>query len=112
MEKRIERDERIVKLMIQKYCVNFHNSDILCSECADLLNYSVKHLLECPFGEDKPVCSQCTIYCYSKSYKNKIKQVMRFAGPKMIYEHPKDTVLYFFDKLRYRFRSVKINNTN
>ena len=112
MGKRIERDTRIVKFMIQKYCSYFHNSENLCSECDDLLNYSIKHLLECPFAEDKPVCSKCTIHCYSKSYRNKIKEVMRFAGPKMIYEQPKDTVLYFFDKLKYRFRTVKINNTN
>lgn len=109
MGKRIEREKRVVKLMIQKYCSNFHNSEILCAECADLLNYSVKHLLACPFAENKPACSACTIHCYSKNYKNKIKQVMRFSGPKMIFEHPKDTIYYFFDKLRYRVNSVPKN---
>jgi len=112
MGKRIDRDTRIVKIMIQKYCSNIHKSEFLCAECDDLLNYSVKHLVECPFEENKPVCSKCKIHCYSKSYKNKIIEVMQFAGPKMILEHPKDTVLYFFDKLRYRFRTVKINDTN
>ena len=109
MEKRIDREKRVVKIMIQKYCTDFHNSETLCNECDDLLNYSIKHLLACPFAENKPVCSKCTIHCYSKNYKKLMQQVMRYAGPKMLYEHPKDTILYFLDKLRYKPNSVKHN---
>jgi Nitrous oxide-stimulated promoter len=109
MGARIEREKRVVEFMIKKYCVDQHNTEQLCLECNDLLEYSLKHLVKCPFAENKPVCSKCTIHCYSKNYKKLIQQVMRYSGPIMIYEYPKDTILYFFDKLRYRSNSDQIN---
>ena len=109
MGARIEREKRVVEFMITKYCTKKHNTEQLCLDCNNLLEYSLKHLVKCPFADNKPACSNCTIHCYSKNYKKKIQEVMRYSGPKMIYEHPKDTILYFFDKLRYRSHSVKNN---
>jgi Nitrous oxide-stimulated promoter len=107
MKTRIEREKRLVKFMINRYCADNHKTEQLCFDCNDLLEYSLKHLIKCPFAVNKPACSNCTIHCYSKIYKKKIQTVMRYSGPKMIYKCPKDSILYFFDKLRYRSNSVQ-----
>ena len=107
METRIDREKRIVTNMISLYCQDHHNSDDLCESCSALKEYTFKRLLSCPFSEDKPVCSKCTIHCYNKNEKEKIKEIMKYSGPQMLLKFPKDTILYYFDKLRYINHTVK-----
>lgn len=107
MDKRLEREKRVVTLMVNKYCSDNHNSKSICESCNELLDYSFDRLLNCPFAEDKPVCSKCTIHCYNKNYRKQIVDVMRYSGPKMIYSHPIDTALYFWDKFKHRNHQIK-----
>ena len=37
---------------------------------------------------NKPKCSQCTMHCYKPVMREKIKAVMRYSGPRMLYRHP------------------------
>lgn len=96
---RIEREKRIVNLMITDYCREVHKKEELCEECKELKDYAEKRLLSCPFIDNKPVCSNCTIHCYNTKQKAKIKQVMKTVGPKMLFKYPKDALWYFFYKL-------------
>ena len=32
---------------------------------------------------------------------------MRFSGPKMLKKYPKDTILYYYDKLKYKNHVVQ-----
>lgn len=50
-----------------------------------------------------PVCSQCMVHCYQPAQRNKIRQVMRFSGPKMLVRSPILTVRYMYRK---RFKST------
>ena len=75
--------EALVRDMIYLYCRKLHfTKNGLCDNCDDLLQYAKLRLDKCPYGEGKPVCSNCKIHCYKKDYKEKIKEVMRFSGPK------------------------------
>lgn len=112
MEKRIEREKRILANMISKYCEDHHNVSGNCKSCNELQDYAFKRLISCPFSKDKPVCSKCTIHCYNKNQREKIKEVMRYSGPKMIFSNPKDTVLYFFDKLKNKNHKVETTETH
>lgn len=88
-EKRLQQEKKTVELMIRIYCKskdNYPNS--LCPECKDLLDYSLLRLDNCKMGVLKPVCGKCKIHCYEKGMREKIKEVMRNAGPKMIFFHP------------------------
>lgn len=107
MDKRLEREKRVVTLMVEKYCSDNHKTNNLCDTCNELLDYSYSRLLSCPFAEEKPVCSKCTIHCYNKNYRNQIIDVMRYSGPKMILSCPIDTVLYFWDKFKHRNHHIK-----
>ncbi len=98
LKSRRERESVIVQTMIKMYCRKNHNSgDILCGDCESLVNYAEKRLLSCMYGEIKPVCKHCPVHCYSPAKREQMKQVMRWAGPRMIFRNPVFAVLHVID---------------
>jgi len=97
--RRIRRERITVEKMIQIYCRKNHNSKKeLCYECRELLDYSNARLTYCPFKEDKPVCTNCTVHCYKPEMKERVRDVMRFSGPKMIFRHPYLAVMHLINE--------------
>jgi len=95
----MEQEIKTVELMIGLYCRDHHGSkDQLCDECHDLSDYVKKRLEKCPFKNNKPKCSQCTVHCYKPDMREKIKAVMRYSGPRMIYRHPILAGKHFLNK--------------
>jgi hypothetical protein len=91
--------EKLVSDMIHFYCMKVHlTKNGLCDSCKDLNDYAQLRLIKCPYGKGKPVCSNCKIHCYKKDYKERIKEVMRFSGPKMIYHKPIAGIKYIIKK--------------
>lgn len=93
MEKNIqnkrEREKVIVSQMIKLYCRKQHHSGkVLCTECARLEAYARERSDKCPFMETKTFCSNCRVHCYKPEMREKIREVMRFSGPRMIFSHP------------------------
>ena len=60
----------------------------LCPECAALLDYALRRLDSCRFGNGKPSCRKCPVHCYRADMRERIRTVMRWAGPRMIFHHP------------------------
>ncbi len=87
---KLEKEKEVCNLMIELYCKKKHKTKkhCLCDECKDLSNYVSYRLSKCPFGENKTFCSNCKIHCYKPEYREKIRNVMRFSGPRMIFHHP------------------------
>lgn len=85
--------------MIRLYCRGNHGGKELCRDCADLLAYARKRIERCPY-EEKPVCSRCRTHCYKPDLREEIRRVMRYAGPKMIYRHPIQTIFHLLDSRR------------
>ncbi|MBI9054025.1 MAG: nitrous oxide-stimulated promoter family protein [Bacteroidales bacterium] len=106
MHPRIEREKKIVNLMISNFCLDVHEKKELCEECNELRDYAEKRLLSCPFIKNKPVCSSCNIHCYNKHQQDKIKDVMRTVGPRMIYSHTKDALWYLFYKFIHKNQRI------
>ncbi len=98
--KRIERESRTVITMIAMYCGKNHPVSGLCGDCLELKNYALKRLESCPFGEGKTTCAKCPVHCYKPQMREKIRVVMRYAGPRMIYTHPIQTVYHIIDGRR------------
>jgi hypothetical protein len=94
--KRIEREIKTVGIMIDMYCRHHHDGDKLCESCQELYLYARQRSLKCPFGEDKPTCGKCRVHCYKPKMKAKIREVMKFSGPKMIHSHPILAMRHFF----------------
>ena len=98
---RIRREDRTIRAMIKIYCHARHDADKrLCASCQDLQNYATTRLDKCPFQENKTTCANCTVHCYKPSMRDKIKEVMRYSGPRMTYRHPFLALSHFFDGMR------------
>lgn len=97
---RIDREKKTINIMINIYCNKKHNhkKGELCSECSELLAYAHKRLDFCKFGEEKKFCSKCQIHCYKKDMKAKIKEVMKFSGPRLIIHNPIDVMRHIIEK--------------
>jgi hypothetical protein len=86
---RIRREKKTIEAMVRIYCKNHHEGQSeLCPECNELLEYAKKRLDKCPFQEKKTTCGKCLIHCYQPQMREKVKKVMRYAGPRMLLHHP------------------------
>lgn len=83
-----EREKATVSLMIALYCRKKHGTRILCPDCAALDAYARQRSDRCPMMETKTFCSNCKIHCYRPEMRQRIREVMRFSGPRMIFHHP------------------------
>ena len=97
---RIEREKKTITLMVDIYCQKKHGNKKgeLCEECKALLEYAHKRLSFCKFGENKSTCSRCPIHCYKKDMKEKVKEVMKFSGPRLIIHNPIELVRHALNK--------------
>jgi hypothetical protein len=98
---RIKREEKTVAAMIEIYCRDKHGAkDALCAECDELNGYAMARLAKCPFQENKTTCGKCRVHCYKPEMREKIKEVMRYSGPIMVYKHPVMTFGHLIDGRR------------
>lgn len=89
IETKREREKKMVSEMITLYCRKNHGTrGTLCPECAALNLYARQRSDKCPFMETKTFCSNCKVHCYKPEMREKIRIVMRFSGPRMIFHHP------------------------
>ena len=88
-ESKREREKEVVSQMIALYCrKQHHTKGTLCSECEALAAYARQRSDRCPFMETKTFCSNCKVHCYKPEMREKIREVMRFSGPRMMLYHP------------------------
>lgn len=99
---RLERERRTVAAMIGRFCRDRHGpvGEKLCAECADLEVYTRLRLEKCPYGETKPTCANCPIHCYQPHRRDQIKDVMAYAGPRMLLTHPILAIRHVLDGRR------------
>lgn len=84
-----ERDRQAIELMLRLYCRDKHKpTQPLCTACQELLQYARLRLELCRHYPEKPACSKCPNPCYKPSRRQQMIDVMRYAGPRMLYTHP------------------------
>lgn len=79
-----------VQKMIMFYCNEMHDTkkNELCAECSVLFNYAKQRIDKCLYKDQKPVCSKCKVHCYKPEMRMRIREVMRFSGPRMMLKSP------------------------
>ena len=89
------RSLKTLQAMMHLYCrghrhgCEWHGGEErLCPHCAALLRYAARRLERCVFGDAKPNCADCRVHCYRAGMREQIRQVMRWAGPRMLLRHP------------------------
>jgi hypothetical protein len=101
MGPRRRRERRTIEAMIGLYCRDHHGEDSpLCEECAELFSYALARLERCPNGEEKPSCRRCLIHCYRPDMRERIRLVMRYAGPRMLLHKPLLAIRHMWDEVK------------
>jgi hypothetical protein len=112
--RRLAREEKTIAAMIALYCRDHHASvrelhgelagasagrggDGLCPECKDLLAYARLRLEKCRYGAEKPTCAHCETHCYKPAMRARVREVMRYSGPRMLKLHPVLAVAHLVD---------------
>lgn len=90
----IKIEYKTLEAMIGLYCRDLHGTTKhnLCANCGELLAYAKARLDKCPYQEQKPACAKCPIHCYKPPMREKVRNVMRYAGPRMLKHHPLLTI--------------------
>ena len=100
--------KKLIPVMIKKYCRGRHGTKgELCEECRALTEYALFRLEKCPFKVNKKFCSFCKIHCYKPDMREKIKNVMKWAGPRMIFTHPVFAFRHVFQMIEYKKKLKK-----
>lgn len=96
---RIAREQATIRAMLEIYCSDHHAPEAgLCGDCGELLAYALQRLGICPFQEQKPACNRCEVHCYSAKQRERVKKVMRYAGPRMLLRHPLLSIRHLLDE--------------
>jgi len=92
------KEKQIVNLMVELYCRKNHGVGGICVDCEELLDYASKRLDNCVFGDEKPACKHCPVHCYKPAMREKIREVMRWSGPRMIFYRPGAVMRHLLSK--------------
>ena len=124
LKRKREREQGIVSQMIALYCKGNHSAhrsaplrerggemqqmregaalrEQASGERRDLCPARSEH---CPFMEEKTFCSNCTVHCYRPEMLERIRTVMRYAGPRMLFHHPVMAIRHMIESQRERRR--------
>lgn len=100
-------EKDVLTKMVRLYCRAKHHNNNLCHDCQELIAYAVSRLDLCKYGKEKPTCANCPVHCYKPAMRNKVKEIMRYAGPKMIFYHPLDAVRHLIKNKKYKVISLR-----
>jgi len=102
-QRELQKDLRTLALFVLVYCRHHHGEapkepltlkthDVeaiagrslpLCDGCRKLLAHAMVKRTRCPMSP-KPACKHCPVHCYHPSYRQQIREVMKFSGKKML----------------------------
>lgn len=96
--RRREREKTVVSQMIAIFCAGHHDAaarrershcgERICPACAELDALAVRRTARCRRMEAKTSCRDCEHHCYPPAEAERIRAVMRYAGPRMLLRHP------------------------
>ena len=111
LDKKRADEKLLVSEMIALYCRKQHKTPKgqLCPACQELQDYALARIDKCPFMETKTFCSACKVHCYKPAMREKIRAVMRFSGPRMIFYHPVAAIRHVVETKREKKRLKREN---
>lgn len=108
------KDLKVLGLFTAVYCRRHHGGDKsalcagdleagrlglvkyrYCAECQEFLAYAIARRLRCPL-QPKPTCKACPVHCYRPGHRERVREIMRFAGPYLIKRGRLDLLWHYF----------------
>lgn len=105
-----KKDIRLIGKFVEVYCAGKHTGAehvpvalpgglgdrSLCPECRLFLEYAIVKRLKCPLEAEKPSCKHCRIHCYDKTHREKVREIMSYAGRKLMMRGRVDYLWHYF----------------
>lgn len=106
--RRRQREKRTISQMVALYCAGNHGDrpraeiaycgEAVCEQCAKLDEYAVLRTERCRKMDVKTSCEECGNHCYRAAERERIRSVMRYAGPRMLTKHPIAAIRHLLGK--------------
>jgi len=101
-----DHEQRTLVAMLEIYCRAKHDrvtrgDSELCDACQALLDYALARRARCVFLPNKKICARCPVHCYRSDMRQRVREVMRFSGPRMLLYHPLLTIAHLWQGLRH-----------
>lgn len=106
--KRRVREMRTISQMIALHCAGCHGDrerslvahcgEPVCAECFELDAYGVLRTRRCRRMGEKTSCEKCGNHCYKPEMRERIREAMRYSGPRMMTKHPVAAVRHLLGK--------------
>ena len=104
-EEKRKAEMATIKKMLEIYCRAHHGNNLsLCEECEALFDYARARVERCPHMETKTFCSACQTHCYAPKMREKIREAMRYSGPRMMLHAPVMALRHMFIEWREKRR--------
>ncbi|MDO5118314.1 MAG: nitrous oxide-stimulated promoter family protein [Eggerthellaceae bacterium] len=102
MNARIDKDRKTLEAIGRIYCSGNHaqpekDSAGLCPRCRETVEATLQRTVVCPYGHEGN-CQDCSIHCQRGEAQERIRQMMRYAAPRMTFRHPLMTLEYLRKK--------------
>ena len=99
---RTERDRKTLEAIGRIYCSAHHDTSPkdetgLCTSCRQVIDQTLQRATACPFDHEGN-CQDCSIHCQRGEAQQRIKEIMRYAAPRMTFLHPLMTAEYLLKK--------------
>ena len=108
--RRRDREKRTISQMVALYCADNHDAaartetahcgEAVCPGCASIDAYAVLRTERCRKMDVKTSCDECEHHCYKPEERERIRAVMRYAGPRMLKKHPLAAIRHLLGKSR------------
>lgn len=98
MNQQKNREQAVLQDFIRVWCRGQQHSpahEELCDDCIELETYALEKLARCPF-DPKPRCKDCEVHCYRDEYREKIRNVMKYAGMHYVKRGRVDWLVKYF----------------
>lgn len=105
-----KKDIRLLGKFVEVFCAGKHpaaerfaftlpgelGERVICPECAAFLKYAVLKRLKCPLEAEKPTCKHCRIHCYDRPRREKVREIMGYAGRRLMMRGRLDYIWHYF----------------
>lgn len=102
-QRKLDRDLRVLATFIRIYCDGHHADqprepvpgpiwqltgvrrppERVCPACTKLLGHAAVKRRACSL-DPKPMCKHCPQHCYGPTYREQVRQVMRYSGRQLV----------------------------
>ena len=101
-----QRDRATLEAMGRIFCSTKHadaakDETGLCQQCRSTIEATLARTQACPYGHEGN-CQDCDIHCQRGEARERIREIMRYAAPRMTIRHPLMTADYLRKKIKSR----------